>query len=155
MERLSIRTAGPEDAEALIALLVHGALVEGKEDPARPQRYAEALSEIGATPGNEVLVAEVDGMVVGMCQVLMFRHFQGGGGLCCELESMHVDPRVRSRGIGGQLLEAAVEVARRAGCYRVQLTSNRLRTDAHRFYQRHGFEPSHVGFKRQIGSEEP
>jgi GNAT superfamily N-acetyltransferase len=57
----------------------------------------------------------------------------------------------RSAGIGTALLEAAVQRARQAGCYRVQLTSNVLRTDAHRFYQRHGFEPTHVGFKRHLG----
>jgi GNAT superfamily N-acetyltransferase len=150
MESVVIRSTGPEDAEALIALLQHGALVEGKEDPTRPGPYAAALAEIGSTPGNEVLVAELDAQVVGMCQLVVFRHVQGGGGLCGEIESMHVHPDVRSRGIGSQLLEAAMEAARRAGCYRVQLTSNALRTDAHRFYVRHGFEPSHVGFKRMV-----
>jgi GNAT superfamily N-acetyltransferase len=155
VDQVSIRTAGPEDAERLIALLRFGALVEGKEDPSRPEPYAAALVEIGSTPGNEVLVAELDGTVVGMCQLLVFRHIQGGGGLCGEIESMHVHPDVRSRGIGEQLLEATVDRARRAGCYRVQLTSNVARTDAHRFYVRHGFEPSHIGFKRLIEPDSP
>ena len=87
-----------------------------------------------------------------MCQLLMFRHFQRRGGLCAEVESMHVHPDFRGKGIGGQLLNAAVDAARQAGCYRVQLTSNLQRADAHRFYQRHGFVPSHVGFN---GSSEP
>ena len=152
MDRPIIRSARPEDAGQLVALLVHGALVEGKEDPDHPERYEAALAAIQSTPGNDVLVAEVDGAVVGMCQLVVFRHLQGGGGQCAEIESMHVHPDVRSRGVGGRLLDAAVEAARLAGCYRVQLTSNAVRTDAHRFYERHGFEPSHVGFKRLLGT---
>jgi GNAT superfamily N-acetyltransferase len=65
---------------------------------------------------------------------------------------MHVHPNFRGKGIGKQLLDAAVDAAQREGCYRVQLTSNRQRTDAHRFYERHGLVASHVGFKRQIES---
>lgn len=158
MDELIIRSARPEDVPRLVALLVQGSLVEGKEDPDRPERYEAALAAIHATPGNDVLVAEADGAVVGMCQLLMFRHLQSGGGRCAEIESMHVHPDVRSLGIGGKLLAAAVEVARKAGCYRVQLTSNAVRTDAHRFYVSHGFEPSHIGFKRLIapgGLEDP
>jgi GNAT superfamily N-acetyltransferase len=60
---------------------------------------------------------------------------------------MHVHPDHRARGIGAVLLAAAVERARAAGCFRVQLTSNKARVDAHRFYLRHGFEESHEGFK--------
>ncbi len=151
MGAVTIRRAGAGDVGPLVALLAHGALVEGKEDPDRLEPYVAALTEIQSTPGNDVLVAEVDGAVVGMCQLVVFRHLQSGGGLCAEIESMHVHPDVRSRGIGGRLVGAAVDAARRAGCYRVQLTSNALRTDAHRFYVRHGFEPSHVGFKRTLG----
>jgi GNAT superfamily N-acetyltransferase len=155
MDVVTIRSAGSRDIERLIDLLGHGALVEGKEDPAPPEAYAAALAEIQSTPGNDVLVADLDGNAVGMCQLVVFRHIQGGGGLCAEIESMHVHPDFRSRGIGGQLLNAADEAARRAGCYRVQLTSNVVRTDAHRFYARHGFEPSHVGFKRLISPLKP
>jgi GNAT superfamily N-acetyltransferase len=82
-----------------------------------------------------------------MCQLIMFRHIQDRGGRCAEIESMHVDERFRSQGIGGVLLGAAIEAARAAGCYRVQLTSNQTRGDAHRFYLAHGFEASHQGFK--------
>ena len=96
------------------------------------------------------MVAEMDGEVVGMCQLVVFRHFQRRGGLCAEVESMHVHPDFRGRGIGEQLLNAAVDAAQQAGCYRVQLTSNRQRADAHRFYERHRFVPSHIGFKRLV-----
>ena len=90
------------------------------------------------------------GRVVGFCQLIVFRHLQGGGGLSAEIESLHVDQHLRSRGVGGALLEAAVAHAAAAGCYRVQLTSNKQRTRAHRFYVRHGFAQSHEGFKRLL-----
>ena len=145
---MTVRTATPGDAAALVALLRAGALADpGEEDPA-PCRAA--LAEIVDSPGNDVLVAELDGRVVGMCQLLVLRHLQHGGGRCAELESVHVAPDLRGAGIGGVLVETAVGRARAAGCYRVQLTSNAARVDAHRFYARHGFTPSHVGFKRSL-----
>jgi GNAT superfamily N-acetyltransferase len=138
-----------DDAARLAELLAAGTLRSG-EDPKQPDAYRDALDEIVRTPGNDVLVAEVDGAVVGMCQLIAFRHVQERGGRCAEIESMHVDERYRGSGIGGVLLEAAVATARRAGCYRIQLTSNKSRIAAHRFYERHGFEATHEGFKRYL-----
>jgi GNAT superfamily N-acetyltransferase len=155
MDGLIIRSAQPPDVPRLVELLRAGALREpsGEATDGEPglEGYRAGLADIRSTSGNDVLVAELNGEVVGMCQVIVFRHFQHEGGRCAELESMHVLPGVRSQGIGAQLLEAAVATAERAGCYRIQLTSNRQRTEAHRFYRRHGFEPSHVGFKRPLG----
>ncbi len=91
------------------------------------------------------------GVVVGMCQLLLFRHFQRRGGRCAEIESVHVRADRRAQGIGSALVHAAVEAARDGGCYRVQLTSNVERSDAHRLYRSLGFEPTHVGFKLQLG----
>jgi GNAT superfamily N-acetyltransferase len=149
---VTVRTATPDDAADLVGLLRAGALVPTGEyhDPDLGS-WRETLTNLAATPGNDVLVAEVDGRVAGTCQLIVFRHLQHGGGWCAELESMHVAPDLRGSGVGGVLLEAAVERARAAGCYRVQLTSNRARNDAHRFYERHGFTPSHVGYKRLLG----
>jgi GNAT superfamily N-acetyltransferase len=147
-----VRVAARDDVPRLIELLRLGALVPTKEDAALLHDYAVALDEINAGPGA-VLVAELDGVVVGMLQVIVFRHLQERGRLCAELESMHVHPDHRSTGIGSVLLAAAVAHARAAGCYRVQLTSNAARPDAHRFYERNGFDPSHVGFKLRLNAE--
>jgi GNAT superfamily N-acetyltransferase len=148
--RVTVRSATPDDAAALVALLEAGALgpTDDHRDDLAP--YREALADIAATPGADVLVAELDGRAVGMCQVVTFRHLQHRGGRCAELESMHVAPDLRGHGVGGVLVEAAVEAARAEGCYRVQLTSNAARADAHRFYAAHGFTASHVGFKRLL-----
>jgi GNAT superfamily N-acetyltransferase len=100
--------------------------------------------------GSALLVAELDGEVVGVCQLIVFRHIQAGGGRCAEIESVHVHPDRRGLGIGTALLRHAIERARALGCYRVQLTSNTVREDAHRFYGSLGFVPSHVGFKLSL-----
>lgn len=151
--RVHIRTAEEGDAARLVELLRHGALVGGAEDDAALGAYTAALAEIAATPGCDVLVAESDGEVVGMCQLIVFRHVQHRGGRCAEIESVHVHPEHRGRGIGADLVAAAVGRAEEAGCYRIQLTSNRQRTDAHRFYEREGFADTHVGFKRLLGTQ--
>lgn len=146
---VTVRDAQAGDVAALVDLLVGGSLTV-KEDPSDPAPYARALEAINADPMATVLVAVLEGGVVGMCQLMILRHLQHRGGLCAEIESMHVTSGHRSEGIGSVLLEAAVARAVAAGCYRVQLTSNVARPDAHRFYLRHGFEASHAGFKRYL-----
>jgi GNAT superfamily N-acetyltransferase len=143
---VDVRSARPDDVHRIVELLQAGT-IRGAEDPTDLAPYRRALSEIAATPGSEVLVAEVEGQVVGMCQLIVFRHMQERGGLCAEIESMHVDAEHRSMGVGGDLVRAAVDRAREAGCYRVQLTSHKSRDRAHVFYLRHGFEATHEGFK--------
>lgn len=154
MGNVTIRSAHSGDVERLIELLRHGALDDRQDDRSDLGAYLAALTEIQAAAGNDVLVVEVDDEVVGMCQLVLFRHFQRHGGRCAEVESMHIRPEFRGRGLGEHLLDAAVNAAREAGCYRIQLTSNLRRADAHRFYEHHGFVPSHVGFKRLLGSSE-
>lgn len=147
VDGLVIRSADLADVPRIIELLESGALADGAGDRSDADAYRHALAEIRHSPDNDVLVAEVDGEVVGMCQLVMFRHIQRNGGRCAEIESMHVAPERRSQGIGAELVKAAIAAAAGAGCYRVQLTSDIRRSDAHRFYQRMGFDPSHVGFK--------
>jgi GNAT superfamily N-acetyltransferase len=112
--------------------------------------YERALREAAADERGAVLVAELDGAVIGVCQLIVFRHLQAGGGLCAEIESVHVHPDRRGCGVGSELVRDAVERARQLGCYRVQLTSNLRRPEAHRFYERLGFTPTHVGFKLSL-----
>jgi GNAT superfamily N-acetyltransferase len=141
-----IRPAEEADIETMVALFAHGSLEAGKEDPSDLGPYRAAFREIAQGPGA-LLVAEVDGRVVGVCQLIVFRHLQSKGGLCAEIESVHVHPDLRGRGIGSILMADALERARGLGCYRVQLTSNNQRPRAHRFYEGLGFASSHQGFK--------
>lgn len=143
---VTVRAARPDDAPDVAAILAGGS-IRANEDPGDPAPYRAAIEDIAARPPGAVLVAEIGGRVVGVCQLIIFRHLQERGGLCAEIESMHVAEGHRSAGIGAVLLSAAVARSRAAGCYRVQLTSDKSRGDAHRFYLRHGFVASHEGFK--------
>jgi GNAT superfamily N-acetyltransferase len=143
-----IRAATESDVGRVAELMNLGG-VPGRpprETPDAPAPYLRALPDL-QHGGGGVFVAVLDGEVVGVCQLIVFRHLQARGGLCAEIESVHVHPDHRARGVGTTLMEAAIERARALGCYRVQLTSNEVRHDAHRFYERLGFTPSHVGFK--------
>jgi GNAT superfamily N-acetyltransferase len=135
------------DVAAAIELLRGGSLVADYEDITRIDDYWSAVVETRAQRGD-VLVAEADDQVVGVCQVLIFQHFQHAGGWCCEVESVHVRGDMRSRGIGSLLLAAVEDIARARGCYRVQLTSRNVREDAHRFYLANGFGQTSQGFKK-------
>jgi GNAT superfamily N-acetyltransferase len=133
-----------------VELLALGAVPGTSEErEAEPEHYRAALREIDRS-GSTLLVGELDGEVVGVCQLIVFRHIQAGGGRCAEIESVHVHPDQRGHGVGTALMRHAIERARALGCYRVQLTSNTVREDAHRFYGSLGFVPSHVGFKLSL-----
>ena len=151
---LLIRHATEADVSRLVELLVLGSLsgVPRDEDPDDPAPYRAALRQI-EDAGGAVLVAESGRTVVGVCQLIVFRHLQHRGALCAEIESVHVHPDHRGGGVGSALVRAAIDRARSMGCYRVQLTSNAARTEAHRFYDGLGFVPSHVGFKLSLGDD--
>jgi len=148
---ITLRTATTDDVDTLVALIVGGKLADDDDGPEHRDAYLDALREIEGDPRSTVFVAVDHGVdVVGMLQLFTFRHVQHRGGRCAEIESMHVRHDLRYSGIGGTLLDHAVAVARDMGCYRIQLTSNERRHDAHRFYERHGFVGSHRGFKRYL-----
>jgi GNAT superfamily N-acetyltransferase len=151
-EGLVIRDADEADLGRVVELLVLGPVPGGPastEVPGDLGPYRAALRDILGS-GGAILVAERAGGLVGVCQLVVFRHLQAYGGLCAEVESMHVHPDHRNRGVGAALIGEAIARARALGCYRVQLTSNTARPDAHRFYERLGFVPSHVGFKMRL-----
>ncbi len=109
--------------------------------------YAEALAQIAADPNNALLVAEVDGGVVGVFQFTVIQHVAFRAGRVAQIENVIVDPKVRGHGVGETMMRWAVDEARRRGCFRLQLTSNKVRERAIAFYERLGFMVSHEGLK--------
>ena len=139
------------DVAAAARLVRDGSLTPEAERVDDVESYWAAVLETRARHGD-VLIAELDGNVVGVVQVMVFQHFQHAGGWCAELESVHVRNDRRSRGIGAALLVAAEELALKRGCYRSQLTSRNVRGDAHRFYVNNGYVQTSQGFKKTLGS---
>ena len=144
-----VRPIDYNDIASAIELLKGGSLTPEFEDGTKVDDYWSAVEETRRRRGD-VLVAEVNGEVVGVCQILIFQHFQHAGAWCCELESVHVRSDRRGHGVGTKLLAEAEVFARRAGCYRMQLTSRNVRIDAHRFYETNGFEQTSQGFKKAL-----
>jgi GNAT superfamily N-acetyltransferase len=144
-----IRPIERADLAAVIAILQAGSLTPSDEDPEDLDAYWRAVDSIRLANGD-VLIAASDEEVIGVCQVVTIAHLRHRGGWCAEVESLHVRADMRSRGVGAALLGAAETFAAEHGCYRVQLTSDARRVDAHRFYRANGYADSHVGFKRAL-----
>lgn len=146
------RLATSADIGAIVALGNAGrppGAVVVPDDPDDP-RVRAAFAAIEADPGHELIVAEVAGAVVGVLQLSVLPGLTNGGQWRAQLENVHVRADLRERGIGRLLIAHAVERARARGCGLVQLTSNKVRAEAHRFYERLGFVASHQGFKMTL-----
>ncbi len=150
---LVIRDAVEAELPRIVEIIHRGA-VDGKSDelPELPlaEGYVAAFRAITSSPNGRVLAAEVDGAVVGTVQFTVIANLSHVGKPVGQLESLHVDATMRSQGIGEALVRYCIERAREAGCFRVQLTSNKSRSDAHRFYFRIGFKASHEGMKLNL-----
>jgi ribosomal protein S18 acetylase RimI-like enzyme len=146
---IEFRTATEADLPAIVRLLADdplGATRERDEAPL-PEAYVEAFEAIRAQTGNEIIVAVDGGAVVGCLQFTVIPGLARLGMRRGQIEGVRVDKRYRSKGVGEILFRHAIERARDAGCGLVQLTTDKSRPDALRFYERLGFVASHEGMK--------
>ena len=137
-----------------IVQLIHLGAVDGKGGeelgPPLPLAYYDAFRSFERFPEAKVLVAELDGAVVGTFQFHLLPSLSNQALPTAEVESVHVAEEFRGRRIGEAMIVWAIAEARRLGCKRLQLTSNKARLDAHRFYERLGFVKSHEGIKLNL-----
>ncbi|MDQ1009700.1 GNAT superfamily N-acetyltransferase [Streptomyces sp. V4I23] len=147
MSDLQIRPAVAEDIPAIVALLADDPLGAQRESPDDLAPYTAAFERLAADPHQHPIVAVRDGRVVGTLQLTVIPGLSRRGTTRSIIEAVRIHADERGSGLGAQLIEWAVEKSRGLGCQLVQLTSDATRTDAHRFYERLGFEPSHIGFK--------
>ena len=145
-----IRPARRADVPAIVALLADDVLGASRETPEDLAPYEEAYERVAADPGQHLVVADRDGRVVGTLQLTVQPGLSRRGATRTIVEGVRVATSERGTGLGTRLLEWAEEESRRLGCALVQLTSDATRLDAHRFYERLGFEKSHVGFKKVL-----
>ena len=144
---VTIREARAEDLPAIAALLTDDPLGRTREDPANIAAYRRAFAEIAAQPGNTILVAETGDRVVGCLQLTIIPGLARTGMKRGQIEGVRIAAGQRGQKIGERLVGEATARARAAGCGLVQLTTDRLRPDAHRFYERLGFAATHLGMK--------
>lgn len=152
MTTLTIREAREADLPALIALFAADA-VGGHGDTIDPSvfpKYLAAFNTIAASPDQTLYVAELDGEVVGTFQTMLTTSLTGRGSSSLIIEAVQTRDDMRGQGIGAKMIAFCIADARQRGVRLVQLTSNAARKDAHRFYERLGFKPSHLGFKMAL-----
>jgi len=149
---LSFREALEEDITALVALLADDGLGQQREDGSKPlnEAYLLAFKQISKDPNNELIVAEENQIIVGMLQLTFIPYLTHVGSWRCLIEGVRIHREVRNTGLGTKLFKWAIERAKIKKCTIVQLTSDKQRPNAIRFYEGLGFEATHEGFKLKL-----
>ncbi len=150
MGDLEIRAAAADDVAAIVAMLADDPLGAQRESPDDLAPYLAALERLSADPNQRLVVAVRDGRVVGTLQLTIIPGLSRRGATRSIIEGVRIHADERGSGLGTQLIEWAIGASRDQGCQLVQLTSDRTRTDAHRFYERLGFTASHTGYKLSL-----
>ena len=146
-EPLEIRLANRTGPPAIIQLLLRDSLSHLSQQAGPNDEQLCAFDRIAVCPDNQIVVATVRGDVVATLQLTFIPGLTHRGGWRAQVEAVRVREDLRDQGIGTRLMEWVIGRARERDCRLVQLTTNRARLDAHRFYERLGFTPSHVGMK--------
>ena len=146
-DSVTLRQAVPTDLPEVVALLAADQLGVHREVADDPEPYRAAFDAISADPAHLLLVADDGARLVGTMQLSFIPGLARRGAWRAQIEAVRVHEDARGHGLGAQMIRWAVDEARRRGCALVQLTTDKRRTDAHRFYERLGFVASHEGMK--------
>ena len=149
---LIFRQATIDDLSQIVRMLADDFLGRKRErhDDPLPESYIKAFREIEADPNNELIVAELDGAVVGTLQLTFTPSISFQGSKRATVESVRIDEKYRGRGLGRKLMLWAIDRAKEQECVSMQLTTNMDRRDAHRFYESLGFTGTHLGMKIKL-----
>ena len=149
---LTYREAKESDVQTLVALLADDDLGERREEASLPlsQRYLDAFRSIEKDPNNELVVAELQSELVGVLQLTFIPYLTHHGSWRCLIEGVRIARPNRGKGLGSRFITWAINRAKQRACSIVQLTSDKRRSDALRFYEAHGFKATHEGLKLKI-----
>src|SRR3990167_5516728 len=145
MQDLIIRDALEADLPFIVGLIANDPIAAARDTelPGDAAAQMDGFQAIVADPNHRLLVAELAETPVGSFQLSFIPGVARGGAGRGQIEAVRVAPAHQGRGIGEAMMRWAIEQCRDRGCALVQLTSDRSRTDAHRFYERLGFAASH------------
>lgn len=152
MTDVEFREAEPHDLRAIIDLLVDDDLGRYREigNDTIPREYSDAFTAVMCDPNQLMVVGELRGELVACMQITFIPGLSRKGAWRGQLESIRVASHLRGKGLGTSFLRWAIDQCRERGCRFVQLTSDRKRADAQKFYEQLGFVGSHTGFKLEI-----
>lgn len=150
MRALIFRPATEADLPAIVAMLADDHLGSQRESPDDLIPYLAALDAITDDPRLMQVICERDREIAGTMQLSITPGLSRKGMSRMQIEGVRVSSATRGGGIGGQMIEWAIDYAREHNCGLVELTTDKSREDAHRFYDRLGFEQSHYGYKLKL-----
>ena len=150
---LTCRIATRSDVPVILELLADDEVSrarDGAVSEAADAAHWAAFEAIDADPRNELIVADDDGEVVGTFQLTVTPSLSHGGRDRMTIEAVRVRGDQRGRGLGRSMMEWALDRGRERGCGIAQLTTDKRRSDAHRFYVSLGFSATHEGMKMSL-----
>lgn len=150
MSDLTFRPATETDLPMIVAMLADDHLGAQRESLDDLGPYRRALAEISADSRLMQVICEQGGKIVGTMQLSITPGLSRQGMSRMQIEGVRVSSSARGGGIGREMITWAIDYAREHNCGLVELTTDKSRADAHRFYDRLGFEQSHLGYKLRL-----
>ena len=149
---ITFRLATEKDLIDIVRMLADDPLGASREtiNVPLPKAYLQAFAQIRNDSNQELIVAELNGEIVGTFQLTFIQYLTHRGGLRAQVEAVRVSSAHRGKGVGARLLQYAIERAKEKDCYVVQLTTDNQRPRAIQFYESLGFVASHEGMKLKL-----
>lgn len=149
---LNFRKATAADIAPIVALLANDKLGTLREDLNDLSTYTTAFEKIALDENQELMVVEnEEGEIIGTLQLSFIQYLTYQGGIRAQIEAVRIREDQRGKGIGEAVFQWAINRAKTKGAHVLQLTSDKQRPDAIRFYEKLGFKASHEGMKLHFG----
>jgi ribosomal protein S18 acetylase RimI-like enzyme len=147
---INYRKALKSDIVRIVELLIEDDLGKSREDQSDMKPYFEAFAEIQEDPNQHLMVMLLDDEIIGTFHLTMMPSLSRAGSKRANIESVRIDKNLRGQKFGEQMIVKAIEIGKENGAVIFQLTTDKLRTDAKRFYEKLGFVASHEGMKLKL-----
>ncbi|MCB0630538.1 MAG: GNAT family N-acetyltransferase [Lewinella sp.] len=147
---MTFRTATRQDLPAIIQMLANDKLGKTREDlrDPLPEVYYEAFDRISRDANQELIVLENEaGAIIGTLQLSFIPYLTYRGGIRAQIEAVRIREDQRGQGIGQEMFQWAIDRARERNAHLLQLTTDKKRPEAIRFYEKLGFKATHEGMK--------
>ncbi|WP_066303599.1 GNAT family N-acetyltransferase [Bacillus sp. FJAT-29814] len=151
-KEIQFRLATEQDLDRIVEMLADDELGRNREryEKPLPESYTKAYQAITSDPNNELIVAYQGNEVLGVQQITFTPYITHQGGWRATIEGVRTTLSVRGKGVGTELIKWAIQRANERGCHLIQLTTDKQRVDALRFYERLGFKSTHEGLKMKL-----
>ncbi|MGD1892808.1 MAG: GNAT family N-acetyltransferase [Cyclobacteriaceae bacterium] len=146
---MEFRAATRKDVKAIVGMLADDELGSQREnftDPL-PDSYYSAFENISRDPNQELIVVEDQGEIIGTLQLSFIQYLTYQGGIRAQIEAVRIKRDRRGQGLGEQMFRWAIDRTRERGAHLLQLTTDKQRPEAIKFYEKLGFVATHKGMK--------